>query len=83
MLLGTQKKNEQNHLEIGGCDTVQLATEFGTPLYVMDEECLREKCKRLKTAFNECCEKSLVLYAAKSCINMAICKIMEEEQLTV
>jgi len=81
MLLGTQKKNEQKHLEIGGCDTINLAAEFGTPLYVMDEECLREKCRRLKTAFNERCKNSLILYAAKSCLNMAICKIMEDEQL--
>ncbi|MCW3094546.1 MAG: diaminopimelate decarboxylase, partial [Chthonomonadaceae bacterium] len=35
MLLGTQRINAQGHLEIGGCDSVQLAAEFGTPLYVI------------------------------------------------
>ena len=29
--------NEKGHLTIGGCDTVGLAKEYGTPLYVMDE----------------------------------------------
>ena len=37
MLLGSQRVNAQGHLEIGGCDTLELAQEFGTPLYVMDE----------------------------------------------
>ena len=33
----TTKVNDQGHLEIGGCDAVQLAAEFGTPLYLFDE----------------------------------------------
>ena len=48
MLLGTQCVNAQGHLEIGGCDTLELAREFGTPLYVMDEACIREKCRDLR-----------------------------------
>ena len=35
-LQGTMHINNKGHLEIGGCDTVDLAKEFGTPLYVMD-----------------------------------------------
>ena len=34
---GTQRINDAGHLEIGGCDTADLAREFGTPLYVLDE----------------------------------------------
>ena len=45
LLTGTMRINEQGHLEIGGCDTVALAQEFGTPLYVMDEELIRRNCR--------------------------------------
>ena len=38
ILAGTMKINYKQHLEIGGCDTVELAKQYGTPLYVMDEE---------------------------------------------
>ena len=45
--------NKQGHLVIGGCDTVELAKEFGTPLYVFDEMSLRNKCAEYKTEFNQ------------------------------
>ena len=35
--------NEKGHLTIGGCDTIQLAKEYGTPLYVMDETTIRNQ----------------------------------------
>ena len=34
----------QDHLSIGGCDLVDLAREFGTPLYIFDEVTLRNMC---------------------------------------
>ena len=34
--------NEKGHLTIGGIDTVDLAKEYGTPLYVMDEQVVRK-----------------------------------------
>ena len=37
--------NEKGHLTIGGCDTVKLAKEYGTPLYVIDEDTVRNTCK--------------------------------------
>lgn len=36
-----------DHLIWGGCDTVELARAFGTPLYVMDEDMMRDRCRRL------------------------------------
>jgi len=36
------KVNSKNHLEIGGCDCVDLVNNFGTPLYVMDESLIRK-----------------------------------------
>ena len=37
--------NEKGHLTIGGTDAVDLAKEYGTPLYVMDEDLIRENCR--------------------------------------
>jgi diaminopimelate decarboxylase len=79
MLLGTQRINAQGHLEIGGCDTVDLARDFGTPLYVMDEATVRGKCRALREAYATRYPNSLMLFAAKALINTAICRIMDEE----
>jgi len=79
MLLGTQRINAQGHLEIGGCDTIELARTFGTPLYVMDEACIRQKCRDLRSAYEKRYANSLMLFASKAFMNMAICRIMDEE----
>ena len=77
MLLGTQRVNAQDHLEIGGCDTVELAREFGTPLYVLDEACIRRTCRELRAAYEKRWPNSLMLFASKALMNMAICRLME------
>ena len=48
---GTGKVNDAGHLEIGGVDTVQLAAEYGTPLYVYDIELIRERARGFKQTF--------------------------------
>ena len=40
--------NEKGNLEIGGCDLVDLAEKYGTPLYVIDEKSLRQSAKIIK-----------------------------------
>ena len=52
-LHGTSRINGQGHLEIGGCDTTQLAKQYGTPLYVYDEESIRGKCRAFHRAFKK------------------------------
>ena len=72
--------NENNHLVIGGCDTVELAKEFGTPLYVMDEEHIRHNIRTFKNAMEKYYgKKSLVLYASKALCTTAICRIVQQE----
>ena len=59
--------NEKNHLVIGKNDTVELAKEFGTPLYVIDEDLLRENCRVYKNAMDKYYDgNGLVLYANKA-----------------
>ena len=68
MLLGTQTINTRGHLEIGGCDTVDLAREFGTPLYVLDEATIRRNCREFLRAFRERYPHGVdVHYAGKVC----------------
>ena len=45
--------NEKGNLEIGGCDLVDLAEKYGTPLYVIDEKTLRSICRDYKKAFEK------------------------------
>jgi len=74
--------NEKGHLTIGGLDTVELAKEYGTPLYLMDEETIRYNCRVYKNAMNKYYgSKSLPLFASKSCSFKQIYRIIAEEGL--
>ena len=45
--------NSENHLVAGGCDMVEIAAKYGTPLYVMDENRIRENMRQYKQAFEK------------------------------
>ncbi|MDD4169541.1 MAG: diaminopimelate decarboxylase [Desulfotomaculaceae bacterium] len=79
-LNGTMCINEKGHLEIGGCDTLELAREFGTPLYVLDEMCFRLSCRDYYDAFS-IKYGAEVIYAGKTLLNLAVCRMVEEEGL--
>ncbi|MGF7030411.1 diaminopimelate decarboxylase [Paenibacillus mucilaginosus] len=82
-LHGTSKINGQGHLEIGGCDTVELAAQWGTPLYVMDEELIRQRCSEFVDAFRASGLPFQVAYASKAFCVMAMCRIVEEEGMSL
>jgi diaminopimelate decarboxylase len=73
--------NSQGHLVIGECDTVELADEFGTPLYLFDELNLRAKCREFKEEFGKRYPNVLVIYASKAYANSALERIINEEGL--
>jgi len=75
----TAEVSQQGHLVIGGCDTVELAGEFGTPLYIFDEYTLRGKCAELKTEFSRRYGDVAVIYACKAFINGALALMFMEE----
>lgn len=76
--------NEKNHLVIGKNDTVELAKEYGTPLYVVDEDLLRENCRIYKNAMDKYYDgNGLVLYANKAFCTKYTCRIIKEEGLGV
>jgi len=73
--------NSENHLLLGGCDSVELAAEFGTPLYIYDEATLRGKCAAYREEFAQRYPDTLAIYAAKAFINRALAQIIREEGL--
>lgn len=76
--------NEENHLTIGGCDTVALAREYGTPLYVMDETAVRRHCRVYKDAIDRVYGgNGLVLYASKALCTLEMVRIARSEGLGV
>ncbi|HEY40968.1 MAG TPA: diaminopimelate decarboxylase, partial [Dehalococcoidia bacterium] len=71
--------NGQGHLVVGGCDVVELAAEFGTPLYLFDEASLREKCREFKHEFGSRYADITVVYSCKAFINKALLLLIDEE----
>jgi len=82
-LHGTSTINDKGHLEIGGCDTLDLAERFGTPLYVMDEALIRQRCREYVDAFRAAGLKFQVAYASKAFCVMAMCRLAEEEGMSL
>jgi len=81
MLFGTQTVNSKGHLEIGGCDAVELGERFGTPLYVVDERLIRQNCRDYLNGFRARYAKTDIAFAGKAFLTAAICSIMEQEGL--
>ena len=77
----TAEISNEGHLVIGGCDVVDLAEEFGTPLYLFDESTLRRKCREFKDEFTRRYPETMVIYASKSFLNRALALILKEERL--
>ncbi len=76
--------NSNGHLTIGGVDTVELAKKHGTPLYVLDENAVREQCRIYRKAARECFgEDALPLFASKALCFTGIYKIAAEEGMGI
>ncbi len=74
--------NALGHLTIGGRDTVELAQTYGTPLYVMDEDEIRQACQSYRESINKYYGgHGMVTYASKAFCCKAICKTVMEEGL--
>ncbi|MGN0613347.1 MAG: diaminopimelate decarboxylase [Porcipelethomonas sp.] len=72
--------NEKGHLTAGGIDTVELAKQYGTPLYVMDENLLRKHARSYKSSIEKFYNgEGLVCYASKAFCCKEICRIMMDE----
>src|SRR6266540_610294 len=80
--LGT-RVNERGHLEVGGCDVIELAERFGTPAYVYAEDDMRSRARAYVEAFSARTDDFEVIYASKALAITAAYRLMNEEGLSV
>lgn len=74
--------NEHGHLAIGGCDSVALAREHDTPLYLFDEVTIRANCRAYRAAFAQHFRgDSAVHYASKALLNTTVAQLVVAEGL--
>jgi hypothetical protein len=71
--------NERGVLEIGGCDTLELAHEFGTPAYVVAEDDIRARARAFVEAFRARADAFDVLFASKAFPCTAVYRLLAEE----
>ena len=84
MLYKNLAVNEAGHLTFGGYDTTDLAAQFGTPLMVMDEAVIRNRCREYKAAVAAYFPAgSMPLYASKALSLKRIYEIMQQEQMGI
>ena len=74
--------NERGRLEVGGCDVVELAREFGTPAYVYAEDDLRARARAYVQAFRARTDRFEVIYASKAFPCTAVYRLFAEEGLS-
>jgi diaminopimelate decarboxylase len=73
--------NNRGHLEVGGCDAVDLAAEFGTPAFVVAEDDLRARARAYRRGLAARNPDSDVLYASKAFPCTAVYRVLAEEGL--
>jgi len=74
-------KNDNNKLSIAGVSAQVLAKEYGTPLYIMDEQLVRDNCRRFYKSFKAESGHNKVAYAGKAFLTIAMCEIIKSEGL--
>src|ERR1700749_2617902 len=75
--------NEEGHLEVAGCDVVELAEEHGTPAYIYAEDDIRSRAREYREAFESRSADYEVLFASKSLPCTAAYRLFAEEGLSV
>ena len=75
--------NDRGHLEIGGCDVVEVATELDTPAYIYAEDDIRHRARAYLDAFRARTDDFEVLYASKAAPITAIYRLCAGEGLSV
>lgn len=80
---GTIGVNQAGNLEIGGVDAIELANQYGTPLYVYDIALIRERARGFKREFEKQGVKAQVAYASKAFSTIAMTQLAAEEGLSL
>ena len=76
--------NAEGNLTFSGVDTVKLAKKYGTPLYVMNENGIRDNCRSFKNAVDRYYDgNGLILFASKAFCCKEMCRIVNGEGLGI
>ncbi|MCZ7662251.1 MAG: diaminopimelate decarboxylase [Thermoleophilia bacterium] len=75
--------NAAGHLQIDGCDVIDLVAEHGTPLMIYEEKTLRDQCRKFMQAFRDRTDDFEVVYASKAFCTLAVCRLVEQEGLSI
>ena len=81
MILFWASKIEGNNLIIGGIKAKDLAKDYGTPLYVMDEQLLIDNCRDYVKYFKVNSENNRVAFAGKAFLTLEMCRLIDREGL--
>jgi diaminopimelate decarboxylase len=79
----TARINKANHLEIGGCDTVDLVERFGTPLFVFDQDSFVSRCEEYRRSFAGGPTPVEIIYAGKAFMCLAACQLLASQGLSI
>ena len=78
-MIGNQVVDGQLYFD--GCKLEELAKKHGTPLYVVSEDIIRDRCSEVKTSFLNKYPNTMAFYASKAFLTISMCKIIKEEGL--
>lgn len=79
----TAQRSVEGALIIGGCDVRDLAQQFGTPLFVVDEQDVRDRAAQYKAAYDHGEHPFDVFYASKAFLSVAVARWVHEAGLGV
>ncbi len=79
--IGT-RRDDDGRLEVGGCDLIEVAREFGTPAYVYAEDDIRARARMFLDAFARRTERFEVVWASKALPCTAVNRLLAEEGLS-
>ncbi len=72
-----------NGMMFYGCHVAELAEKYGTPLYIMSEDDIRERCREIRTSFVERHAPARAAYASKACQTLELLRIIKEEGMSL
>ena len=75
--------DKQGNMLFEECNLEKLASEYGTPCYVYSENIIRESCREYKNALKKESIEYEVIYAGKAFLTQTLCKIIDEEGLSL
>lgn len=79
----TSRVNSAGHLEVAGCDLMELAAEYGTPLIIYDEDQIRDRFREYRRAFSVRTDDFDIIYASKAFTCIAMCQLIIQEGISL